>query len=178
MVRRRLSASLSLPPPSPANCTNMIRACETGLSQIFPFPLTPTYLKPFPCGCWDSPLLCLHPRGSDRSFSRISQLPKPQLLRFHCLRMSWQRRIMTGLENPTLASLYAVVSSDPHPPLSAMMVNSACWVICIQGTLLPLRSGFVTVNGLCSVYSITISHSDFVSVCVSDAQTKKNPIGK
>lgn len=102
------------PPSSPANCTNMIRACETALSQIFPFPLTPTYLKPFLCGCWDSPLLCLHPRRPDRSLSRISQLPKPRLLRFHCLRMSWQRRIMTGLENQILASLY-VVFSDPLP---------------------------------------------------------------
>lgn len=42
VVRRRLSASLSLPPPpSSANCTNMIRACETALSQIFPFPSLP-----------------------------------------------------------------------------------------------------------------------------------------
>lgn len=29
--------------------------------------------------------------------------------------MSWQRRIMTGLENQILASLYAVVFSDPLP---------------------------------------------------------------
>lgn len=103
-VGRRLSAPLSVPPPTLANCTNMIRACETELSQLsFPFPLTPTYLKPFPCGFWESLLLCLHLRRA--SFSRISQLHRPQLLRFHCPRMSWQRCIMTGLENQMLASL-------------------------------------------------------------------------
>lgn len=76
----------------------MIKACETMLSQLsFPFPLTRTYLKPFPRWCWKSPLLCVHLRRTDFALSpnRISQLSVPRVLR--CL--------MTGLDNQILASL-------------------------------------------------------------------------
>lgn len=48
---------------------------------------------------------------------------------------------------------YAAVCSDPHPALSAVVVNNACWVICARHALLPLRSVSFTVNGLVSVYS-------------------------
>lgn len=100
VVGEQTAISLSVCAPTPpSNCTNMIRACETRLSQLsFPFPLAPTYLKPFPRGCWKSLLLCVHLSRTDLALSldRISQLRAPQVL----------RGVMAALENQILKELW------------------------------------------------------------------------
>lgn len=84
-------------------------------------------------------------------------LPEDELAALH--------RDWVGKSDP--GQSYAAVCCDPHPALSTVVVNNACWVVCARQALLPLRSVFFTVNGLFSMYSVaSVLTYNGVTVCL------------